>query len=169
MSLELVFDNSDSVDLVQAWQRVPEIVGRELSAATQENLLLLEREIKELTPTGVGGGGGLRGSIAAQQPKVSADEVFGVVASSSPHAMAVELGTKPHFPPIAPLKDWVKAKLGITGEKEITSTAWAVAKAISIRGTVGVGMFHRSFAAQEENMMARYELAVARIVQAMQP
>jgi len=167
MTAQFTFDATEVVDLAQAWRQMPDEVSHQLSAATWENLLLLEREIKELTPTGVGGGGGLRGSIAAQQPVVSADQVRGVVGTSAAHAVPVELGTKPHFPPIEPLKDWVRAKFGLRAEADVTRAAFAVARAISIRGTQGVGMFNRSFAAQQGQMERRYRQAVEQIAEAL--
>ena len=167
MTAQFSFDATEVVDLAQAWRQMPDEVSHQLSGATWENLLLLEREIKELTPTGVGGGGGLRGSIAAQQPVVSADQVRGVVGTAAAHAVPVELGTKPHFPPIEPLMDWVRAKFGLTDVKAVYGAALSVARAISIRGTVGVGMFHRSFAAQQDHMERRYRQAVEQIAEAL--
>jgi len=49
----------------------------------------------------------------------------------------VDKNTKPHWPPIDPIKKWVRVKFGLTG-REKTSVAWAVATKISKEGTEGV-------------------------------
>lgn len=52
-----------------------------------------------------------------------------VVGSGLKYAPHVEFGTRPHFPPLAPIKAWAKRKLN--NEK----AAWPVAKKISEKGT----------------------------------
>jgi len=95
---------------------------------------------------------------------VSETGVIGVVGSPMNYAIAVELGTKPHFPPIEPLIDWVKAKLGITSEKAARGAAFAIAKKISMFGTVGQFPFQLASLATEENVHAIYDQAIDRIV-----
>jgi hypothetical protein len=56
----------------------------------------------------------------------------------------VELGTRPHFPPVAPIQHWVEKKLGYSG-KEAKSIAYLIARSIWRRGTKGQKMFSRSF------------------------
>lgn len=56
------------------------------------------------------------------------------VVYDAPHAEPIEYGANPHFPPVDALKGWVRRKLGITGEKNITNTAYAIAKSISDNG-----------------------------------
>ena len=46
----------------------------------------------------------------------------------------VEHGTRPHFPPPSEIEKWVVRKLGLKG-REAKKAAWAIAKAISERGT----------------------------------
>ena len=103
--MNISIDATEVLDLADAWNEAPELVQRELIAATLEGELLLEREIKEDTPTGVTGQ--LRASITAHEPVVAANSVAGVVGTSLAHALPVELGTRPHFPPLEPLVDWV--------------------------------------------------------------
>lgn len=51
------------------------------------------------------------------------------VGSTSKHAPFVEFGTRPHFPPLAPIRQWCLAR----GLPE--SAAFPIARAISERGT----------------------------------
>lgn len=135
-------------ELRAAWRQAPEIVRAELTAAMGEADSLLEREVKEATPTAHGL---LRGSIFGVE-EVSDTQVLGVVGTAMKHAIPVELGSKPHFPPIEPLIDWVRVKLGITGDKEAKAAAFAIARTIASRGTLGVGMFHRTFARERAHL-----------------
>jgi hypothetical protein len=70
---------------------------------------------------------------------------------------SVETGSRPHFPPIAPLRLWAARKLG-DGD-----AAFAIARAISIRGTRGYGMFHRGYLQALPRVNARVDIMLARI------
>lgn len=152
--------------LIDAWQRAPEVVEAELHAATLEATLLLEREVKELTPVGIGGGGGLRGTIAAREPEVSADAVIGVVGTPARYAEAVELGTRPHFPPVQPLADWAQFKLGVP-EAQARDVGFLIARKIARVGTEGHFMFRDALEANRGQVGAIYERAHARIRDAL--
>jgi len=110
--------------------------------------LLLMREIRDRTPAA---SGITRESIQAKEPVVIGDVLIGEVGSSQPHIEYVELGTKPHRPPIAPIEAWVRTKLGLTGI-EATRVAWAVAGKIAKVGTEGAFMFRDGFDATQPQM-----------------
>ncbi|MCU7877139.1 MAG: HK97 gp10 family phage protein [Candidatus Thiodiazotropha sp. (ex Lucinoma borealis)] len=139
----IAIDGYDLKSLDKAWEQVPELVRDELTAATWESEMLLLREIKEDTP--VGATSNLRESIHAQAPTVLHETVEGVVGTSALHALPVEMGARPHFPPVEPLIDWVQAKLAIHDESEAESVALAIARKIAARGTEGQRMFHNNF------------------------
>jgi len=153
-------------ELSALWQKAPDITSEEMTISTDVASQLLEGEIKDLTPVGAsgGGGGGLRDSINAQRPVVLANQVLGAVASSSPYAIPVELGTKPHTPPLQPLMDWVRARLTTVAEADVESVAKRIQWAIKARGTLAVGMFHRGFAYSEPQLLAQYQQGVMRII-----
>lgn len=151
-----------AAELSDLWRRAPEMCRQELTAAMLEAELLLQREVKELTPVGVGGGG-LRGSITALNPRAVGDSVIGVVGSPLNYAEPVEVGTRPHFPPLEPLEDWVRQKLDVA-EEEVPGVALAIARKIAARGTVAVGMFHRAFAANRAQVARMFQAATRRIV-----
>ncbi|MBR0650374.1 HK97 gp10 family phage protein [Roseomonas terrae] len=123
--------------------RAPEIFAGELVPAVTEASLFAEREVKERTPTS--GAGTLRDSIGALPVTISGTAITGGVGTSLSYAAAVELGSKPHWAPIAPLLDWVQRKLGLTGE-EAESAAQAIQFKIAARGTEGQFMFRDGFA-----------------------
>jgi hypothetical protein len=123
-----------------------EAVTQAVERATWEALLLLQREIKELTPTA---STLLRQSFLADRPRRAGATVLGRVGSSLAHAAPVEFGTKPHWAPVEPLQDWVRQKFGTTDEGEIERFARRIQFAIAARGTLGVGMVNRTFARYE--------------------
>ncbi len=149
-------------ELEAAWQRAPDIVREELTAATWEAELLFEGEVKDLTPTGATDL--LRASIAAQPPQALADQVIGVVGTALDYALPVELGSKPHFPPVEALEDWVKKRLGVP-DKDAHRVAFLVARKIAAHGTPAVGMFHRGFNKARGDAVRIYEGARNRIAQ----
>lgn len=149
-------------ELDAAWKKAPEIVREELTGAMWQAELLLQRETQELTPVGIGGAGGLRGSILAQQPEVLADRVLGVTGTALNYAQAVELGSRPHWAPIQPLIDWVQHRLGYSG-KQAEAVARRVQFGIAHHGTPAVGMFHRAFAANRGQVASIFEAGRNRI------
>lgn len=145
------------------WAQAPDVAREEMLRTISEADDLLKREVTELTPVGVGGGGGLKGSIFSSE-QVLSDNVIGIVGTSQPYAVPVELGTKPHFPPVAPLIDWVQAKLGVSAE-EAPGVAFLVARKISVHGTDGQFMFKKAFDANEAQIEAMFGDAVIRITE----
>ncbi|MBE0627980.1 MAG: hypothetical protein IH603_00010 [Burkholderia vietnamiensis] len=164
--MQLHYDLTGGEELIGLWGRAPQIVQAELGAAMAEVDALLERGVKEETPTGASGGGagGLKGSIFSEE-RIGPENVIGIVGTPLSYAIPVELGTKPHFPPIEPLEDWVRAKLGVREDHEVHSAAFLIARAIARRGTLAVGMFHRTFAANEHEVEERFAQARLRIVE----
>ena len=147
-------------ELAALWKRAPDIARREMTAAMLEADLLLQNAVQEKTPEGWAKN--LRQSILAQQPEVSGDVVLGVVGTPVPYAIPVELGTKPHFPPVTALIDWVVMKLGVP-EKEAKSVAFLVARKISRSGTKAAHMFRDGFADNTDRVQAIFERARDRI------
>lgn len=153
-------------ELQAAWAKAPDIVRQELTRAMWEAELQLEPAIQAETPEGAYKN--LRSSIAAQTPRVSADTVLGVVGTAAAYAIPVELGTKPHFPPILPLVDWVIAKLGVP-EKEAKGVAFLIARKISRRGTTGAAMFRKGFDKTERRVQQAFVDARRRIRDRLAP
>lgn len=163
--MKISVDAGEIRQLATAWEQAPQLVEAELIAATHEAEMLLEREIKDDTP--VGATSTLRQSIHSDAPQALANSVIGVVGTASMHALPVELGTKPHFPPVEPLIDWVQAKLDIRDEDQAEGVALAIARKIAVRGTLGVGMFHRNFHQLQPQIRGIYDAANQRIAEGL--
>ena len=150
--------------LATLWLQAPELVQREMIAAAEESAMLLQREVVERTPQGAGAGSGLSGSILAQPVTFFEGDVISLVGTSFNYAVPVELGTKPHFPPLQPLTEWVQVVLGLDGE-EAEAAALAIARKISHHGTEGKFMFRDGFNAAEPFIKSRFSRAIAQIKQ----
>lgn len=140
-------------------RRAPNVVREELLAAMTEADALLLREVKERTPTAHG----LLRSSEYGVERVNELGVEGFVGSPLNYAEPVDLGTRPHFPPVEALIDWVKVKLGISDEKQARGVAFLIARKISRVGTKGVGMFEQGFAAVEPQIRTIFGAAADRI------
>lgn len=160
--LEVKLEDKISQELKAALKRGGEITRRRLTAATLQSTFLLQREISEITPRGIGSGGGLAGSISARNPQVFGDTIIGEVGTSLRYAVPVELGTKPHFPPVQPLADWAVAKLGVR-EDEADAVGLAIARKIAAHGTKGAHMFKEGIKANREQVNQFFEQALRNI------
>jgi len=134
--------------------RFPEASRAARMARITEAVLLLEGEIKRETPVGAGPIH-LRDTFFYKVYDEH-DRIWGLVGSPAAYGVPVEMGTKPHFPPVAPLQHWVERKLGIGG-KEAKAVAFLIARAIARRGTKGARMATRSVEKNEARIMAILE------------
>lgn len=146
------------VALQQGFARAPEYTRSELLAAMTEGTQLLEREVKDDMPAV---SGLTRASVFSDAFSTPAG-VLGVVGSASVAAAAVELGTKPHMPPVAPLEAWVHEKLGIAGP-QARGVAFAIARKIASRGTKGQHHFSGVLALQLGALTRLFEGAAQRV------
>lgn len=141
-------------------RQAPEAVTAELMAAMTEADLLVLREVQERTPRAQGT---LRSSEHHVERLRGPFAVEGLVGSPLNYAQPVELGTRPHFPPVEALIDWVKVKFGISDERLARSAAYLVARKISRVGTKGAAMFGDALAACEPQLAEIFGGAQARI------
>lgn len=164
--MRLTIDASQIKGLKALWSLAPEIVGDEMYRVVVEADQFLKGEVQQGLPRGAGaiaGGAGLAGSIFTEEQRL-ADSVIGAVASPLLYAEYVELGTRPHMPPIQPLEDWVEAKLNITDPREKRSVAFLIARKISRVGTKPNGTWQRVFDANQSNIEVRFAQGVDRIL-----
>ena len=145
--------------LQRGWAEAPEMTRRELLAAMTQSTLLVEREVKEGIPRGATG---LTAASISSDAFSTPAGVLGVVASSQPSAMFVELGTKPHMPPVSALIPWVRAVLGVDA-KRAPRVAFLVARKIARKGTVAQRPFALALARTEGQVLRMFESAAGRI------
>lgn len=165
--MKQTIDSSSLALLARAWETAPDVVRENLLAGMAQAGSLVEREVKERTPTGIGGGAGLRGSITSEE-QVDGFRVLGIVSTAQQYAEAVELGTKPHRPPVAPLQDWAKQKFGIS-EEEAEGVGFAIQNKIAKEGTEGAFMFRDALNDQEDAVIRILDGTVQKIIEEVLP
>jgi len=87
----------------------------------------------------------LRNSIARRAPSDFVREVY----SDTDYGVYVEFGTRPHFPPLEPIKDWARRVIGDEG------VAFPIARKISREGTEAQP-FLRPALDEFQSQMARF-------------
>lgn len=137
-----------------------EVVKPGVIAGMQLTVQAAEAEIVKYTPVDQGI---LRGSVVGRVVDLW-PRVQGVLGSPLTYAAPVEFGSRPHWPPRAPIQAWVHRKIGLAG-KEMIRVAFLIARAISRRGTRGYHMFQRGLDLAVRLAPRFLEASVNRVVQ----
>jgi hypothetical protein len=135
------------------------VITEELDRAMNSSVLHLKGQILPIVPVN---SGILRQGVATSVTGESVAMV-GRVFDPVAYALPVELGSRPHFPPIAPIALWVRRKLGISDEREARSVAFLIARKISRVGTKPREFFKRGFEAGKGRCVSFFDQANARI------
>lgn len=144
--------------LQRGFAQAPEMTKRELLAAMTQGTLLVEREVKDGMPRVTG----MTAASVASDAFATPMGVIGTVGSSQPSATFLELGTKPHMPPVEALIPWVKAVLGVE-PKRARSVAFLVARKIARKGTKAQRNFEKAIVATEGQVLRMFEDAAGRV------
>jgi hypothetical protein len=148
-NIKITGDKKLIKDLKNLAKKWPEIYKEETTKILKLIAARYESEVVQRTPAGVGGASGLRGSIGATEPKVSAAGASVSVGSPLEYAEPVEFGRKAgRRPPVGPLELWAIRKLGISKD-EARSVGFALSIHIGRHGTEGAFMFRDGWAAME--------------------
>lgn len=134
---------------------------RLLLAAMKQATLLVEREVKEGMPRGATG---LTAASVSSDAYSTPAGVLGVVGSSQKTAVFVELGTKPHMPPVQALIPWVQAVLGVSADRA-PGVAFLIARKIAIHGTEAKKPFENALIATQSQVIAMFEVAADQVAQ----
>jgi len=156
--MKLSVNTTDIEHFEELMREAPAILDQHLSVADAGAVAQLEAAVKLGTPSCYGT---LVNSIfGAPADAPLHGGVVGVSPPADVYGAAVEYGTRPHFPPPSALVLWVKKRFGLDDPKAIESAAWAVARAMSKRGTPGAHMFERAIESEQANIQAIYGVAV---------
>lgn len=146
----------------------PEAMVRGVRSLMGEATQILEHQIGQRTPQGVGGTRtGLAASLFSEVVE-QGTRITALVGNTKAYAMPVEFGRKTvgpsHAPPYRALLDWVGLRFGISDPKRQVSLAIAISKFIGARSTratrqtpSGERMFERGYLASEELIRQRSE------------
>ncbi len=152
----------DSVEvkgLVEAQQKVEQVLadlqGEPFVESLRDAVLLISGDTKVLAPVDTGR---LRASVTPEirewtnQP---GNGVLGVVGTVVKYGAAMELGSKPHWPPIKALEVWARRH---------GTNAYVVARAIARKGTKPRRYFQGAFEQDKDRIIQMVGDGVARIV-----
>ncbi len=145
MELRIRFE--DPGNLIPHLQEAGPRMDAVLNQAVTKAALIYQTAVRERTPVF---STDLRGSISVHTIRPLAREIRPL----KEYAIPVELGAKPHWIPIGPLRQWVERKLGLSGI-ELERATRAIRFSISRKGTSayakrtlgtkGFRMFERGF------------------------
>lgn len=125
----------------------PAVVQKHIERFVTSAVLLLEREVKLLTPQGVSGAqGGLLSTIKHEVAGRGTALVRGLVGTSSPYGEVIERGRRPGrgWPPRGALLRWIEMKFGVSG-REAQRIEYLVRRKIARKGFEGAHMFDKAF------------------------
>ena len=152
----------------RAWATHPDLVMEELEQAMGSSLVYLQGQVVERSKIRPGDAheGLVTGHLARSfgiTTQVFMDAVFGEVNNPLTYALPVELGTRPHFPPLDPLINWVEAKLGLYGD-DAEGAARGIQRKIGRFGTPGRFMARDALAFGRDSVAQEFSDAAERIV-----
>jgi hypothetical protein len=164
--VQVTIDVQSAMAISRAWLRAPAMVMEELETAMGASVVYLQGQVADrskVRPDGLNGAAsGLLASSFVHDVTSFADAVFGRVSSPLTYALPVELGTRPHFPPMAPLINWVEQKLGLYGE-EAEGAARGIQRKIGHHGSVGRYMARDAVAFGAAEVVQKFADAAERI------
>lgn len=143
----------------QGLREAPAYTDQVLQEAMTEATLLVQREWQENMPRA----SGLTARSITSDVAGTPAGVLGIVGSSQPNALFLELGTRPHMPPVAAIEPWVKAVLGIREPKEVKRVAFLVARKIAREGTPAQHPMARAVQSTEGQVVAMFERAAVKV------
>jgi len=133
-------------------QIVADLHGEPMLEGMRNATLLVTRDAKRFAPVDTGR---LRASIIPEVRVSGPTQIQGVVGSNVEYAPFVELGTKPHWPPVGALEVWARRH---------GTSAFLVARAISRRGTKAVKYLERAFDQNISRIVGYIDAAVKSII-----
>lgn len=157
MNVSITTRGMDSIQ--RGFAAAPKETLRLLLAAMKQATMLVEREVKERMPRGATG---LTAASISSDAYSTPAGVLGVVGSSQASAVFVELGTKPHMPPVAALVPWVQAVLGVNA-KDAPGVAFLIARKIAVKGTEAQHPFENTMIATQSQVIGMFETAADQI------
>ena len=150
-------------EAVKTFQNADKIIQAEFKTAMNKSVLKVAAAAKKAAPVGVSGE--LRASISGKVTPMGAHDVEGRVGSPLPYATYVELGTRPHYPPLEPLVLWVQRKLSPANDWQAVMIARAIQLKIGRIGTKGVKFFEAAIESTEDDINGYFDAALDKIVE----
>lgn len=140
------------IELQQKMEQVArDLHGSPMVDAMRDAALLVQRDAKINAPVDTGR---LRASITPEV-RTEGNDILGVVGSNVEYAPYMELGTRPHWPPIGALEVWASRH---------GTEAFLVAKGIAAHGIKGKHYLQNAFEKNQSAIVEKLDRAVKGIV-----
>lgn len=131
-----------------------DLQGPPMMEAMRDSVLMVQRDARKAAPVF---SGELRASILPEiRHSWLGGELTGVVGSNVKHALFMEKGTRPHFPPVAALQAWARRK-GLN--------AFVIARAISKKGLKPRKFLQNAHDENKPKIIKKFEAALKRIAE----
>lgn len=150
-------------EAVKTFQNADKIIQQEFKTAMSKSTIKVASAAKKGAPVGVSGE--LRASITSKVTPIGARDVEGRVGSPLPYAVYVEMGTRPHYPPLEPLVLWVQRKLSPSNDWQAVMIARAIQLKIGRVGTKGVKFLEAAINDTEDDVNGYFDAALDHITE----
>lgn len=139
-------------------KRFPPEAKTELQKAMVSSTTKIKNDIQSnITSKGISNTGQLRRSVNVI--KASFDK--GIVGVGERYGLFVEGGTRPHFPPVAPLERWAQTKLGQSG------LGFVIARKIAQRGTKAQPFVEPAYKQDINFVVKQFDYAILKLVRSL--
>jgi len=128
-----------------------ELIGLEMTAIAADKL-----DAEDVNVDGT-----LKRSISHEVQVFLKKVVMLIFGANAAHAPFIEFGTAAHWPPPAPIEEWVRKKLPSVPAQQIQEVAFLVARKISEEGTEAVGFIEHALDRIVPKFAERVEAAYA--------
>jgi len=165
--VEIHIDFREVVKLAKKYDRGPKIVEQATYVTMFAGMALTKRRVQQFTP--VGATGELRRGISWEVTK-SREAIEGRVTVTGPalsYVEPVEFGSRPHWPPVEPIRYWVLRVLGVPAE-EVSRVAFLVSRKIARIGTPKFRMFEQGWAEAEPKVMSLFNVMCYKVVEGIE-
>lgn len=164
MSVDVRIEATNAAEITAAFLRSREIVLDELETTMGTAIEAVKTETQMvMTERKVVAAGTLRSAwITRVDVDRGVGQVVGRATNPESYAIPVELGTKPHYPPLEPLINWAEQKLHLQGP-DAERAARGIQRKIGRIGTPARGMAHTGLAGAADTIRAEFAECAQRI------
>lgn len=165
--IEVYIDLTEVAKLAKKYGRGPEVVERETGRTMKGATEFAARKVQFHTP--VGATQDLKKGVEPIVTKIKGgfEGRVTVTGRGMGYAEFVEFGTRPHWPPVEPIRLWVLRKLGVPAE-EVPGVAFLVSRKIARVGTPAQRMFEQGWIEAEPKVMSLFNVMAYRVVEGIE-
>jgi len=154
ITIEVIGEAALKRGIIRAQGLTTEAVEQIIHDAGEELLQLAQINLHRMKPPGIDTG------ALVQSLQVRHEQLSATVFSDLKYAPFIEFGTRPHFPPLQPILEWVKRKLHVP-EKRAKGVAFMVVRKIGRRGTPPRPFLSNAFMVVRKRILSQMKAGVS--------